>query len=315
MRRESRTPSLGSRRPTASRAAPTPSRWSAVLWTKTTPSRSRPGTPTTATGSPTASASTSTAERYTGRSRDGWSTTSSIGPRAPRGPYGRTGGWWRARQFPGRYDHDITMFNWPGNDYRDMPLVDQEPEDLARALQDAKRVSLGFARWLQTEGADARNLLLRPDLMGSPDGLAKYPYIRECRRIKAVTTIVEQDVAVAHQPGPRAAHFGDSVGVGWYPIDIHQAGEGDVGTSTRTKPFQIPLGALIPVEIENLIAANKNIRNHPHHQRLLQAPPGRVERRRGCRTPGLLLHGPPPFTQERARRQRAAPLLSAGGGV
>ena len=164
-----------------------------------------------------------------------------------------------ARQFPGRYDHDITMFNWPGNDYRDMPLVDQEPEDLAHALQDAKRVSLGFARWLQTEGAGARNLLLRPDLMGSPDGLAKYPYIRECRRIKALTTIVEQDVAVAHQPGPRAVRFDDSVGVGWYPIDIHQAGEGDVGTSTRTKPFQIPLGALIPVEIENLIAANKNI--------------------------------------------------------
>ena len=178
---------------------------------------------------------------------------------------GTKGPLWRYRrlveaaQFPGHYDNDVTMFNWPGTDYRDLPLVDQTPEDLARALQDAKRVSLGFAYWLQTEGAAAPNLLMRPDVMGSQDGLSKYPYIRECRRIKALTTVVEQDVAVAHQAGPRSAHFDDSVGVGWYPIDIHQAGEGDVGTSTRTKPFQVPLGALIPVRTQNLIPANKNI--------------------------------------------------------
>jgi hypothetical protein len=170
-----------------------------------------------------------------------------------------------AEQFPGHYDHDVTMFNWPGIDYRDLPLVDQTPEDLARALQDAKRVSLGFVHWLQTEVPDNGHtagfpeLLLRPDVMGSEDGLCKHPYIRECRRIKAVRTILEQDVAVAYQSGPRAGHFQDSVGIGWYPIDIHQAGAGDVGVSTRTKPFQSPLGALIPVRVENLIAANKNI--------------------------------------------------------
>ncbi len=170
-----------------------------------------------------------------------------------------------AAQFPAHYEHDLTMFNWPGNDYRDVPLVDQPPEILAAALQDAKRVSLGFAYWLQTDapnphgGPGFANLLLRADIMGSDDGLSKYPYIRECRRIKALKTILEQEVAVAHQPGPRAAHFDDSVGVGWYPIDIHQVSQDEVGTSTRTKPFQIPLGALIPMRVENLIAANKNI--------------------------------------------------------
>ena len=61
------------------------------------------------------------------------------------------------------------------------------------------------------------------------------------------------------QKGPRAAHFEDSVGVGWYPIDIHRAGPEDVGISCRTRPFQIPLGALIPVRVRNLIAAAKNI--------------------------------------------------------
>jgi hypothetical protein len=168
-------------------------------------------------------------------------------------------------RFRDRYPHDITMFNWPGTDYRDRPLVDQTPEDLARVLQDAKRVGLGFAYWLQTDAPNPGgppgfpHLALRRDVMGSADGLSKHPYIRECRRIKALKTVVEQEVAVAYQPGPRAAHFDDSVGVGWYPIDIHQAGEGDVGVSARTRPFQIPLGALIPRRVENLIAANKNI--------------------------------------------------------
>ena len=54
------------------------------------------------------------------------------------------------------------------------------------------------------------------------------------------------------QPGPRARHFDDSVGVGWYPIDIHRAGPDDVGVSTRTRPFQIPAGALVPIRLENL---------------------------------------------------------------
>jgi hypothetical protein len=62
-----------------------------------------------------------------------------------------------------------------------------------------------------------------------------------------------------YQMGPLAAHFADSVGVGWYPIDIHRSGPDDVGASCRTRPFEIPLGALIPVRIENLVAGAKNI--------------------------------------------------------
>ena len=41
---------------------------------------------------------------------------------------------------------------------------------------------------------------LRPDIMGTEDGLAKYPYIRESRRIKAVFTVLEEHVG-AEQPG------------------------------------------------------------------------------------------------------------------
>jgi len=77
--------------------------------------------------------------------------------------------------------------------------------------------------------------------MGSADGLSKHPYVREGRRIRALTTVREQDVAVHSQPGLLARPFADAVGVGWYPIDIHRAGADDVGVSTRTRPFQIPL--------------------------------------------------------------------------
>ena len=181
------------------------------------------------------------------------------------------GGLWTYRrlidsaQFSPRYPTDLSMFNWPGNDYREASIIDASAHEVAAALQDAKHASLGFLHWIQTEAPaegsrlGVPELKLRPDIMGSADGLAKFPYIRESRRIKALRTVVEQDVSVHFQKGPRAKHFEDSVGVGWYPIDIHRAGLEDVGISCRTRPFQIPLGALIPVRIRNLIAAAKNI--------------------------------------------------------
>ncbi len=168
-------------------------------------------------------------------------------------------------QFGSAYANDLSMINWPGNDYRDAGLLDRPARDVAAALSAGKRVSLGFLRWLQTEApatgerVGAPEIALQPAIMGSADGLSKHPYIREARRIVAMRTIVEQDVAVHAQAGPRARHCDDSVGVGWYPIDIHRAGPEDVGVSCRTRPFQIPLGALVPIRVDNLFAAAKNI--------------------------------------------------------
>jgi hypothetical protein len=184
---------------------------------------------------------------------------------------GTKGGLWTYRrlidsaQFGSDFPTDLSMFNWPGHDYREVSLIDRPAHEVAAALQGAKRASLGFLHWVQTEAPTegdrlgAPELRLRPDIMGTADGLAKFPYIRESRRIKALRTVVEQDVSAHFQAGPWAAHFEDSVGVGWYPIDIHRAGPEDVGISCRTRPFQIPLGALIPVHVRNLIAAAKNI--------------------------------------------------------
>lgn len=184
---------------------------------------------------------------------------------------GTKGGLWSQRRlidhaaFPGCYPNDISVINFPGNDYRDACLTDASPLEQARALQEAKRVSLGFLYWLQTEAPrpdGARGfpeLEPRPDLFGTHDGLAKYPYIRESRRIRALRTIVEQDVSAEYQRQVRARRFDDSVGVGWYPIDIHTSGPDEVSVSVATRPFQVPLGALLPAGVRNLIAGAKNI--------------------------------------------------------
>jgi hypothetical protein len=160
---------------------------------------------------------------------------------------------------------DVSMFNWPSNDYADPNLLLGSAQEMAQSLQLAKRLSLGFLYWLQTEAPTegskrgAPELLLRRDVMCTQDGLAKHPYVRESRRIVAQRTVVEQDVAVAYNHGPRARHFPDSVGIGWYPIDIHPSGREESATSTRTRPFQIPMGALIPIGLTNVIAGSKNI--------------------------------------------------------
>ena len=56
-----------------------------------------------------------------------------------------------------------------------------------------------------------------------------------------------------------AEFFDDSVGIGSYRIDLHMSTADRNYVDINSWPFQIPLGALLPVRVENLIPANKNI--------------------------------------------------------
>jgi hypothetical protein len=56
-----------------------------------------------------------------------------------------------------------------------------------------------------------------------------------------------------------AEPFADSVGIGSYRIDLHPSSGGDNYIDISSLPFQIPLGALIPKRVENLLAACKNL--------------------------------------------------------
>jgi hypothetical protein len=173
----------------------------------------------------------------------------------------------------GTFPTDMTLVNWPMNDYFLGPLFEIDRADAARHLQRGKQLSLSLLYWLQTEapradgGAGWRGLRLRPDAVGTADGLAKAPYIRESRRIRAEFTVVEQHVGTEARsellglPAEQvtAEAFPDSVGVGSYRIDLHMSTGGNNYIDISSLPFQIPLGALIPQRVENLLPACKNL--------------------------------------------------------
>ncbi|AEL28581.1 FAD-dependent oxidoreductase [Cyclobacterium marinum] len=174
---------------------------------------------------------------------------------------------------PGFYEGDATLVNWPQNDYVSGNIVDVSEETFKKHVDAGKQQSLSLLYWLQTEaprpdgGKGWPGLRLRNDLMGTEDGLAKYPYVRESRRIKSLFTVLEEHVGATQRAQVsglegkdlKAAVFHDSVGIGYYHIDLHPSCEGDNYIDFGSLPFQIPLGALIPQETENLLPANKNI--------------------------------------------------------
>jgi hypothetical protein len=52
---------------------------------------------------------------------------------------------------PGTYLSDITLVNWPQNDYWLGNLHEVSPEEAARHLKRAKQLSLSLLYWMQTE--------------------------------------------------------------------------------------------------------------------------------------------------------------------
>ncbi|MBN2355928.1 FAD-dependent oxidoreductase [candidate division KSB1 bacterium] len=163
------------------------------------------------------------------------------------------------------HPYDLSLINWHSNDFRGGTIIDVAENERSRLLQAAKNLSLGFLYWLQTEaprddgGRGYPELKLLPEVLGTEDGLSQFPYIRESRRIKALQTIREQDIVAACQPHARAQLYENSVGIGKYWLDIHRSKHDSSDFFMDTRPFQIPLGALIPQRIENLIAGGKNI--------------------------------------------------------
>jgi hypothetical protein len=174
---------------------------------------------------------------------------------------------------PGTYPGDVCLVNWPQNDYWLGNLIDVPREEGIKHLTRARQLSLSLVYWLQTEAprpdgkAGWKGLRVRDDLLGSDHGLAQYPYIRESRRIKAEFTVTETHVgtdarakATGKKPSEFTAEpFPDTVGIGSYRIDLHPSSKGDNYIDVSSLPFQIPLGALLPVRVENLLPACKNI--------------------------------------------------------
>jgi hypothetical protein len=178
-----------------------------------------------------------------------------------------------ANFIPGTYTSGITLVNWPQNDYWLGDLLSASASERERYLQQAKQLSLSWLYWMQTaapreNGAQGwKGLRLRKDIVRTNDGLAKYPYIRESRRIEAEFTILEHHVgteARMKETGKSreevtATAFPDTVGIGCYRLDLHPSTGGDNYIDISSLPFQIPMGALLPKRMENLLAGCKNL--------------------------------------------------------
>ena len=175
-----------------------------------------------------------------------------------------------ANFLPGTVDSDVTML-MSGNEYRGGVLCGVPAAEAAANREAARRMSLALVHFLQTEvepgyrgGRGFPGIRPRPDVFDTADGLAVQPYIRESRRICAEYTVTERSFH-REQPGRQAApeRFPDAVAVGGYRIDVHEphpAGQSyTLSLHGKHWPQQLPLGALLPIRVDNLLPACKNI--------------------------------------------------------
>lgn len=173
---------------------------------------------------------------------------------------------------PGAFPSDVTVAIWPANEYHLGVLCGVTLEERRKHLEAARQLSLSSIYWLQTAapnpatgGQGYPGLRPRGDVFGTTDGLAQHPYIRESRRIRAEFTVREQHFRTdlpGNEHGPMK--YPDTVGLSGYRIDIHKPtapGKPSITEVVHGKHWlqQIPLGALLPVRVENLLPACKNL--------------------------------------------------------
>ena len=216
---------------------------------------------------------------------------------------------WRFRRIaarglfaPGAYASDITLVNWPQVDYPDEVVLD------GRAAG-ARELSLCFLHWMQTE-AGFPGLRLRGDVVGdTPDGLAKHAYIREPRRLRAVTTVLEQDLTERPRALPRQRRhrrLPDRPA----PVDRRRP-----LPRPRLPPVRDPARRARPAAGREPGRRRQGDRHDAHHQRRLPAAPGRVERGRGGRAPGGALRGATDDAAGGAGGARGAAARAEAAGV
>ena len=177
----------------------------------------------------------------------------------------------------GRLPGGLVMLNWPlhGNDWHwELERAfGADPEQEAALYAEMQAHSLRFAETLQEASGGWLQLgNAFPPEAGSPaPWLAAMPYWREGRRMVGRRTVIEQDLlpqnadaSSAPLPLDQAAEL-QSIAIGNYANDHHYPGPdwplapkscrwGGRWTGT---PFCIPYSALVSVEIDNLLAADK----------------------------------------------------------
>lgn len=161
----------------------------------------------------------------------------------------------------GRLPHNKYMINWPkcGNDIY-LNIVEMNPAEREKALEEAKLHTLRFVYYLQTE-LGYRHLGLADDEFPTADKLPMIPYHRESRRLKGVVTLSLNEVAAPYRAALPLYRTG--IAVGDYPIDHHHLKNPSAPAidfvKIKVPSYNVPMGSLIPEKTDGLIVAEKSI--------------------------------------------------------
>ncbi len=160
----------------------------------------------------------------------------------------------------GKLPNKKYMLNWPiyGNDIY-LNVVEKSPEQRLKLLEQAKQQTLRFVYFIQKD-LGFNNLALADDEFPTPDKLALYPYYRESRRVHGLVRMTIQHISTPFNT-PQSLYT-TGIAVGDYPVDHHHKKNSNAPQHLEFFPvpsFNIPLGALIPENSNNLIIAEKSI--------------------------------------------------------
>lgn len=149
------------------------------------------------------------------------------------------------------------LINWPinGNDVY-LDIINMNTAERKEALKIAKQKTLNFIYFIQNE-LGYKNLGLADDEYPTEDLLPLIPYHREGRRIHGLVRFNLPHLASPYDT--ELPFYRTGVAVGDYPIDHHHYERTDAPEIDfpPVPSFSIPLGALIPKEVKNLIIADK----------------------------------------------------------
>ena len=161
-----------------------------------------------------------------------------------------------------RLPNGKVMINWPinGNDYY-VNAIEQSPEERKKSFQKAKQKSLQFLYYLQTE-LGFNTYGLSEGEFPTEDDLPLIPYHRESRRIKGLTTLTVNHLALPHEQ--KFPLYRTGIAVGDYPVDHHHGSHPNSKELPKlhfypVPSYNVPMGCLLPKNIENFIVAEKSI--------------------------------------------------------
>ena len=160
----------------------------------------------------------------------------------------------------GKLPNQKYIINWPnsGNDIY-LNIVEMSEADREKELVKAKEQTLRFIYFIQHQ-LGFKNLGLADDEYPTTDKLPLIPYHRESRRVKGLVRFDVKHIAKPFDSSNPLYKTG--IAVGDYPIDHHHKKNLKAPQHLDFYPvpsFNIPLGALIPQNVNGLIIAEKSI--------------------------------------------------------